>query len=422
MPGTELSAAQPAQAGFVRFALIATVITVLLGGVYWLFLRESFVPVLQELDSSTAAEVAKVLDEKKIPYRFEQEGQTVAVVSDQVDKARVELAGSDLAMRGQIGFELFDQSDMGLTEFAQKINFQRALQGELARTILLFDGIQSVRVHLALPDRGLFRDQQSQPKAAVTVVLKPGKALSAASVAGIQRLVAGSVDGLSVDAVAVLDGTAHVVSTDPQPATPPEGDGDAVITSAKQRIMAAIALDRPGLRVGVNVSLRYRLSEASQAEQSAETAPASEGAEHTGERQARRSPEYNYIIRVTTAELLSEDARNSVRNSIADAVEFNPEQGDSLTFLVGPVLVEPAQASSPVDNGRTVARVEAEQPQRDYWPSADLLTSFGAVTSLFCLAILMVVWRRSRLRRDKALADFAEHLNRRFDPGGEPSI
>lgn len=424
MPDSELAATPPTPAGRLgvgRFVLIAATITVLLGGIYWFFLRESYVPVLQELDPSTAAEVAKVLDEKTIPYRFEQDGRTVAVVSDQVDKARVELAGSDLAMRGQIGFELFDQSDMGLTEFAQKINYQRALQGELARTILLFDGIRSVRVHLALPDRGLFRDQQSQPKAAVTVVLKPGKALSAASVAGIQRLVAGSVDGLAADTVAVLDGTAQVVSTEPQPAPSPGDTTDAMIASAKQRIMTAIALGQPGLQVGVNVSLRYRSPETEQADQPGEAGRSSSSAERAGEARAQGTPEYSHVIRVTTAEPLPEGVRSNITQSIAKAVDFNPERGDSLTFLVGPVVTEPVQASGAADGGRIVARVAAEAPVPSYWASVDRLTALVALAALCCIAALLVMWRRSRLRREEALAGFSELLNRRFDPDGGPS-
>ena len=424
MPESELAAAQPKSAGgsgLGRFVLIASAVTVLLGGIYWAFVRESFLPVLQELDPSTAADAAKVLDEKAIAYRFEQNGRTVAVASDQADKARVALAGSDLAMRGQIGFELFDQSDMGLTEFAQKINYQRALQGELARTILLFDGIQSVRVHLGLPDRGLFRDQQSQPKAAVTVVLKPGKALSAASVAGIQRLVAGSVEGLAVDAVAVLDGTARVVSSDLQPPPSPDSAGDAVIALAKQRITAAIARDHPDLRVGVNVSLRYRAAEADQAARSDATALASGSTERPGAGQARGSPDYNHVIRITTAEPLSEGLRSDVLQSIREAVDLNPERGDSLSFLVGPVVAEPVQASKPTDGGRIVARVPEETQVADYWPKADLLTALSAFAVLCGLTVLLMVWRRSRLRRDKALAGFAELINRRLDPQGGPS-
>ena len=134
MAETEGSPASPASWATPRrpsFWLVALTIIAALFAIYWFFLRATYLPVLVNLEAQDAADVAKVLDTKKIGYRFEDDGRTIAVLSDQIDKARVELAGSELPMKGQIGFELFNQSDMGLTEFAQKINYQRALQGEL---------------------------------------------------------------------------------------------------------------------------------------------------------------------------------------------------------------------------------------------------------------------------------------------------
>jgi flagellar M-ring protein FliF len=158
--------------------VIAGLLFVILFAGYWLFIRATYVPLLTNLAPQDAADIVKVLDDRKIPYRLGDEGRTVLVASDKADGARIELVGSELPMRGQVGFELFNQSDMGLTEFAQKINYQRALQGELARTILLMDGIEAVRVHLGLPERGVFRDIQVQPKASVTLILKSGTRLT----------------------------------------------------------------------------------------------------------------------------------------------------------------------------------------------------------------------------------------------------
>lgn len=127
-----------------RVWVLAGMVCAALFAGYWFFVRATYEPVLTNVAPEDAADIVKVLEDRKLPYRFADNGRTILVPAEQVDKARIELVGSELPMRGQVGFELFNQSDMGLTEFAQKINYQRALQGELARTILLLSGIQSV--------------------------------------------------------------------------------------------------------------------------------------------------------------------------------------------------------------------------------------------------------------------------------------
>ena len=140
-----------------RVLFIGAPVLLLLLGIYWFALRTRYEPIMTAVAPDEAVEVVKVLETKKIAYRLADEGHTILVASAEADRARLELVGSELPIRGQVGFELFNQSDMGLTEFAQKINYQRALQGELARTILLLKGIESVRVHLGLPERAAER-------------------------------------------------------------------------------------------------------------------------------------------------------------------------------------------------------------------------------------------------------------------------
>ncbi len=170
-------------------ALFAAVVGLLALG-YFLFVRADYVVLFQGLRPADASVVVTELDKRGTPYRLGDAGTTILVPEGEADAARVALAGSDAAARGQIGFELFNKSDMGLTNFAQKINYQRALQGELVRTIMLMDGVDSARVHLAIPERTLFRGDRAEPKAAVTVAMKPGQTADPARVAGIQQLVA----------------------------------------------------------------------------------------------------------------------------------------------------------------------------------------------------------------------------------------
>src|SRR5262245_65314617 len=97
--------------------------------------------------------------------------------------------GKGVNLRGGVGFEIFNNTDFGMTEFAQKVNYQRALQGELTRTIMAIEEVQFARVHLALPEQGLFRKNANKAKASVTLGLKPGRRIRAEQVSGIQRLV-----------------------------------------------------------------------------------------------------------------------------------------------------------------------------------------------------------------------------------------
>lgn len=414
MAETEGSPASPASWATPRrpsFWLVAAMIIVALFALYWFFLRSSYLPVLVNLEAQDAADVAKVLDAKKIGYRFEDDGRTIAVLSDQIDKARVELAGSELPMKGQIGFELFNQSDMGLTEFAQKINFQRALQGELSRTILLLDGIQTVRVHLALPERSLFRGEQEQAKASVTLILKPGKDLSSATVLGIQRLVAGAVPDLSVGAVTVLDGTGRMVSPDVQPSASPEVSSDALVESVRQRITTGIARAHPELRSGVVVSVHYiQGSSAVGSQRPGE----GNGGRPAADNAPRGVPDYVYSIRLTTEQPVAEGLRSDLERIIGQELNLDPARGDSLVFLVGPIAPQPV-LSQPEPQDTIVARANVTNPAnaafewRDWWLGVPL----AAV-----LLIGLAVWsdrRRARRSREGDLASFAEVLRERLE-------
>lgn len=411
MEGSPASPASWATPRRPSFWLVALLIIVALFAGYWFFLRAVYLPVLVNLEAQGAADVAKVLDTKKIAYRFEDDGRTIAVLSDQIDKARVELAGSELPMMGQIGFELFNQSDMGLTEFAQKVNFQRALQGELSRTILLLDGIQTVRVHLALPERSLFRGEQEQAKASVTLILKPGKALSSATVLGIQRLVAGAVPDLLVGAVTVLDGTGRMVSPDVQPNVSPEVSSDALVGSVKQRITAGIARAHPDLRFGVVVSVHYLQSTITAVAQSPGEGDAVKTA---AERAPRGVPDYVYSVRLTTEQPVPEGLRSDLERIIDQELDLAPARGDSLVFLVGPIPPEPA-LNEPSVPDRIVARTDAPKATAAAFEWHDWWLGLPVIAALL---IGLAVWsdrRRARVRSQSDLASFAEVLRQRLE-------
>jgi flagellar M-ring protein FliF len=189
----------------IGLAIGATLIALAIAALAFWLLQPDYQVLFGDLSPGDAAAMTAELDKMKVPYRLDNGGNTILVPSEQVYKTRLKLVGRDIPLHGTVGFELFNNADIGMTEFAQKVNYQRALQGELTRTILSYEEIQSARVHLALPEQGLFKKEGSQGKASVSLTLKPGKTLQPHEVQGIQRLVAASVPEIREEDVTVID-------------------------------------------------------------------------------------------------------------------------------------------------------------------------------------------------------------------------
>jgi flagellar M-ring protein FliF len=179
---------------------------------WYLVLRVPYVSAFSDLKSSDAAAIVSELDRLKTPYRLTNDGATILVPSDKVDATRMNIMGGDLPLKGAVGFELFNKTDMGLSEFAQKINYQRALQGELARTIMALEEIDTARVHLSLPESGIFQRDRQIAKASVAISKKAGMLVDADVVSGIQQLVASAVPDLQAANVAILDARGRLLS------------------------------------------------------------------------------------------------------------------------------------------------------------------------------------------------------------------
>lgn len=191
-----------ARAGLVAGAIAIVLLTAALA---WWLMRPDYQVLFSDLKPQDAAAMSAELDKLKIPYRFDEANGSILVDRPQVHPTRIKLMGQDMPLHGAVGFELFNNTDFGMTEFAQKINYQRALQGELTRTILSLSEIRDVRVHLALPEQGLFKQAHARPKAAITVTLREGRVLRPEQVSGIQRLVAAATPGMTAQDVTVVD-------------------------------------------------------------------------------------------------------------------------------------------------------------------------------------------------------------------------
>ncbi len=190
-----------------RIALVGGVLVILAliaAFAFWT-LRRDYQVLFKDMAQRDAAAVVAELKRLKVPYRLEADGSSVRVPADTVHETRLALMGRGVPLSGGVGFELFDHNDLSTTEYAQKINYQRALQGELARTIMSIDGVKLARVHLVLPDASLFRRDKSRAKASVSLLVAQGGGLSESQILGIQRLVAASAPGMEAQMVTVVD-------------------------------------------------------------------------------------------------------------------------------------------------------------------------------------------------------------------------
>lgn len=233
---------RPRRAGLVAGAIAVVGLCVALA---WWSLRADDGVLFADLAASDAAAMAAELDRQKVRYRLSPDGRTIYVARDAVPATRLKLMGRELPIAGSVGFELFNQSDFGMTEFAQKINYQRALQGELQRTIQSLAEVESARVHIALPEEGLFRRDRAKAKAAVTLGLRRGQSLRGDQVSGIQRLVAAAVPGIAAADVTIVDRQGIALTRRA------EGDQPAADLSSRLELEQAIetALARKATRV-----------------------------------------------------------------------------------------------------------------------------------------------------------------------------
>ena len=171
-----------------------------------------FRPLYSSMALEDASGVVAKLRETGVEYRLSENGGAVLVPSAKLAESRLALAAAGLPKTGRIGFELFDKTNFGTTEFVEHINYKRALEGELERSVMSLAEVEQARVHLTLPKDSVFIEQQQPAKASVLIKIRPGAQLSAQNVLAVTHLVASAADGLSPDAVSVLDMDGRLLS------------------------------------------------------------------------------------------------------------------------------------------------------------------------------------------------------------------
>jgi len=175
-------------------------------------MQPAFAPLFTGLEPKEAGLIVEKLKTMKIPYQIADQGKTIKVPERQVYETRNQLASSGALSDSGLGFELFDQSKFGQTDFEQQVGYQRALQEELRRTVVQLDGVEQARVHLVLPPKSVFISDQGTPSASVALKLKPGARLSPEQIQGVCDLFVGSVEGLKPENVHVIDTEGNVLS------------------------------------------------------------------------------------------------------------------------------------------------------------------------------------------------------------------
>jgi flagellar M-ring protein FliF len=218
---------------------IGAIVIAMLATVWWL-LGSSNEILFDKLDSAQLNNISAELDRAGIPYKIDREKSAITIAEHDSRAARLAVMSSGNALREPTGFELFDKSDFGMTDFAQKINYQRAMEGEIARTVSSLADVKYTRVHLVLPEHSLFKSEKQKPRASVTVFLNGDATLPAETVRGIQRITTSAVPDLSEQDVTVVDQHGTILSNQAMS----EGQQSAAAGLAQKRAVEAYVADK----------------------------------------------------------------------------------------------------------------------------------------------------------------------------------
>ena len=226
-----------------------------LGGMIEVFGTPEYKPLMTGLEPADAQAISAQLAAKKIAFQLTPDGKGINVAADRLDAARMEIAAEGSPHSGRMGFELFDKSSWGQTEFDEKVNYQRAMEGELERTIQTLSGVKSARVHLVMPVSSVFLDRERGAKASVALRMKRGS-LSSDQINAISRLVSGAVDDLSPRDVTIIDAD----SNEPLGSQGSTLEGRELEAELTKRLVTTLgpAVGVDNLRASVNVE--YDLS------------------------------------------------------------------------------------------------------------------------------------------------------------------
>lgn len=383
----------------------------------------SMTMIYSHLDLKDTSEIVTRLKDLGIPYQIQQEGQAIAVPKDKADTARLGLAEKGLPKGGSVGWEIFDESKLGATDFDRRIQLIRAISGELARTIRTLTAIEDARVQIVIPEQRLFETTKAPVTASVLLQILPGRMLTLSQINGIVHLVASSVENLQPENVTVVSTEGHILApraaaTKPLPsfvtealaATPPPmastGEVAAAMGAASPESVAAQKIvpvtisplptkvaETPSpeeIRMRAKKAMAMELTEKARTAISgifpAHTASAQIGVEVGPKPDAKGDWPIQKIrgtIMIDQAFVLSTELKNAAFREVASAIGYNKTRGDRLELWRVPQL-----ASTIGKKGGTFFR-------RDY----------GMVWIIFVVLAVVVGWIVIRIRRAESPAE-----------------
>lgn len=197
-------------------AALAFAIALVVGVILW-SRQPDYAVLFSNLEEKDGGAVVASLQQQNVPYKFSENGNAILVPSSQVHDLRLRMAAQGIPKGGLVGFELMENQKLGLSQFHEQVNFQRALEGELSRTISAIASVAAARVHLAIPKQTAFLRDEQKPTASVMVHLHTGRALDPTQIAGIVHLIASSVPQLTNDNVSVIDQNGNLLTKKPDP-------------------------------------------------------------------------------------------------------------------------------------------------------------------------------------------------------------
>lgn len=231
----------------------------------------SYQVLFSNLNDHDGGAIVTALGQMNVPYQFSNNGRAILVPADKLYRTRMQLASRGLPKSGEAGFELLDKTRFGASQFTEQITYQRALEGEIARTIEAMNSVKKARVHLAIPTQSLFVRDRETPTASVLVTLYPGRSLSRAQVSAMSWLVSSSVPNLPADHVSIVDENGHLL-TSPDGAAGADSNQRQLVATIEQRTTQRILtiltplVGSGNVRAQVNANVDF-----TQREQTAET-------------------------------------------------------------------------------------------------------------------------------------------------------
>lgn len=399
-----------------------SVLVILTAGAFWLVSRDNYSAIFQNLEEHQNSAIESYLSGKGVPFLRDKETQQILVNEDLKHQIRMDLFSDGVINENRVGFEIFNDSDYGITEFAQKVNFQRALQGELEKTISAIEGVRNVRVHLKMDAKKQLFSKDKPVTASVVIYQKVGTQLNNARIKGIKRLVAGAVTDLEEKYVFITDSTGMSLGNSNSEETHYSGESGIVdeheqkLMNHATRVLTAL-YDPKDFKVSVSVELdmnsrttetesipnlgqgakikekRTRQVYADKSGQVRDANPIEEEVEYQYGKQIERiSFAPGKTLKVSVGVVILDSQLNSntaIVNLLWASLGLNKERGDNIEVMISKAKPEPIEERKDV----STPNIESSEPSSEWYRENRTLVISNIVFMFFSLLLIILLLR-----------------------------